>query len=494
MPDIAQNLITNRNQTLFYINKKIYELNFLEFLKEAWGQIDPTPYKDNWHMHAIADYLTHFRNREILNLIINIPPGFAKSMSCSVIFPAWIWTTDAPHGFLTGSHALEFSIRDTRKSRALIESDWYQRRWGLSIMDDSGNRFGLIGDQNVKSNYVNDKGGHRIAVSVGSGTTGHRGNTLIFDDPISFSQASSTTKTELNKANDYLSQAFSTRGNIVGAPVGILMIGQRLCKGDPTDFLMSMGTFEHLVLPMEFEPQNKFVGKYFTDPRNQDKESLWPEVFTPEKIEIYKRLLGKQGTAAQLQQRPTVEEGNIIKREYLKFYKKSDLPSPLTIIQSSDTAFKTGTMNDYSVCVTIGKFGDKFYLIDMTRGKYEFPELKKLEFRNFEKHNPMRKYIEDAASGQSLIQEFRSLYKGIADTRIKPIKADKDKVSGVNAITPILEAGNFFLPEDESFTQTIIDEMLDFPNGEHDDIVDAIRIALNAERQIMAPRITSFRF
>src|SRR5690242_4057173 len=88
----------------------------------------------------------------IKDLIVNIPPGFAKSMISAVFMPAWVWIRKPEYRFLFASYKAEYAIRDSVKCRTLIQSRWYQERWG--------NRFQLKTDQNEKSKFENDRTGY----------------------------------------------------------------------------------------------------------------------------------------------------------------------------------------------------------------------------------------------------------------------------------------------------------------------------------------------
>jgi predicted phage terminase large subunit-like protein len=139
-------------------------------------------------------------------------------------------------------------------------------------------------------------------------------------------------------------------------------------------------------------------------------------------------------------------------------------------VQSWDTAFKKNQENDYSVCTTWLVAVNGYYLLDMWKGRVEFPELKRKVVELSEKHNANEILIEDKASGQSLIQELQR------ETRlpIKAIKVEQDKIARVHAVTPLIEAGRVFLPKDKYWLKVFTDECEDFPNGEFDDVVDSL--------------------
>ena len=171
------------------------------------------------------------------------------------------------------------------------------------------------------------------------------------------------------------------------------------------------------------------------------------------------------------------ETSGIIKSDWWRYFDVNDLYRNriLKIVQSWDTAFKEKEGNDFSVCTTWAVGINSYYLIDMWRGRAAFPELKRKCKELYEIHKANEVLIEDKASGQSLIQEMQRE----TAIPIKPIKVDSDKVARVHAITPIIEAGKVYLPNDAEWVNTLKTECEDFPDGEFDDIVDSVSQFLN---------------
>lgn len=167
------------------INEKlVFEKNLYDFLKAGWKYIDPAPFVGGWHLEAIAEHLQAVTKGQIRRLVINVPPRTSKSSLCSVAWPAWTWAQSkiSPCSgpqvqFLSSSYAQTLSLRDSVKTRRLIESPWYQKLWG--------DRFALTSDQNTKIRFENDKGGYRLATSVSGTLTGEGGQCLVAGTRIS---------------------------------------------------------------------------------------------------------------------------------------------------------------------------------------------------------------------------------------------------------------------------------------------------------------------
>lgn len=167
------------------------------------------------------------------------------------------------------------------------------------------------------------------------------------------------------------------------------------------------------------------------------------------------------------------ETAGIIKHDWWRYYDDENKlyeQRVLKKVQSWDTAFKKNQENDYSVCTTWLVGVNAFYLIDMWKGRVEFPELKKKVIELYGLHKVNEILIEDKASGQSLLQELQR------NTRlpIKPIKVEQDKIARVNAITPLIEVGRIVLPSNKYWLKSFTDECEEFPNGEFDDVVDSM--------------------
>lgn len=167
------------------------------------------------------------------------------------------------------------------------------------------------------------------------------------------------------------------------------------------------------------------------------------------------------------------ETAGIIKHEWWRYYddeSKLYEQRVLKKVQSWDTAFKKNQENDYSVCTTWLVGVNAYYLIDVWKGRVEFPELKKKVVELYELHKVNEILIEDKASGQSLLQELQRNTK----LPIKPIKVEQDKIARVNAVTPLIEAGRIVLPVNKHWLKSFTDECEEFPNGEFDDAVDSM--------------------
>ena len=211
---------------------------------------------------------------------------------------------------------------------------------------------------------------------------------------------------------------------------------------------------------------------------------IWPEYWKKEELEKIQANLPVMSWEAQYQQKPTSEEGAIIKREWWKTWEKEDMPELVHIIQSYDTAFSKKDSADYSAISTWGIFKtgfnqDNIILLDCMKDRWEFPELKRVALEQYKYWEPETIIVEAKASGQPLIQEMRQI--GIPVVSYSPSKGN-DKLSRVNSVSPIFESGQVWAPE-KKFAEEMIEECAAFPYGEHDDLVDSMTQAMMRYRQ-----------
>lgn len=147
------------------------EKSLHEFLKQSWHVSEPDVFIDGWHLHAMAEHIEALMNREIKNLLINIPPRMGKTSLISIALPAWQWLRTPSERFVYAAHSSKISLKDSVACRRLIQSPWYQGRWGHKLK--------LLRDQNTKGRFDNDKSGYRISTSVGSTVTGEGGTVQV---------------------------------------------------------------------------------------------------------------------------------------------------------------------------------------------------------------------------------------------------------------------------------------------------------------------------
>lgn len=179
--------LSDRDATIT-VEAELYRRRFREFARAAWQVVEPSRrFLSNWHVDAITDHLQAVAERQIQYLLINIPPGHAKSLIVAVMFPAWVWAQHKSHitggpkwRSLFGAYAQDLSIRDSRRCRELMENRWYIEHFRSTPGPDGepAMAWRMATDQNVKGYYENTEKGFRIALSVSGKGTGFRGDLI----------------------------------------------------------------------------------------------------------------------------------------------------------------------------------------------------------------------------------------------------------------------------------------------------------------------------
>ena len=212
---------------------------------------------------------------------------------------------------------------------------------------------------------------------------------------------------------------------------------------------------------------------------------VWPGFWKLDELESVKASLSAAKWNAQWQQAPVSQEGSIIKREWWQEWKEDTIPDLHHIIQSYDTAFSKKETADYSAITTWGVFYPKannvphLILMDAKRGRWDFPELKKIAFKEYKYWEPETVIIEAKASGLPLTQELRQI--GVPVVNYTPSKG-QDKHVRVNSVAPLFESGMIWTPETR-WSDDVIEECAAFPYGDHDDLVDSMTQAVMRFRQ-----------
>ncbi len=458
------------------------------YIRSGWNYVEPAdPLIPNWHVDAIADHLSAVTDGKIRRLLINIPPGFAKSLLGSVLWPTWTWLKNPQWRLLSGAYGIDLATRDMVKSRDLMETDWYQRMVSAMPADK---RWEFSSRQDVKQYYENTRKGFRIAVSPDSRATGFRGHCVLVDDPINIKDGQSEsvlgstlswwTNTLQNRVNNLMTGSF-------------VVIMQRVSENDIAGHILRTGGFETLILPAEFEPERRFVTSIgWTDPRKKEGDLIFPQRFPAESLEAMKANLG-ENYSAQYQQRPSPAGGGIWKRHWWRFWQYPgqdlqpvavrddkgetvhiapvDLPEQLEKAQSWDCAFKDTKASDYVVGNVWGRMGSQRYLLREHRQRMDLPAtLAAVREMTREFPDTHLKLVEDKANGSAVIQVLTSEIDGLV-----AVNPEGSKIARARAVSPQIEAGNVFLPHPSiaPWVQEYIEECGQFPKGRFDDRVDA---------------------
>lgn len=436
--------------------------HFVHFLKDVARTVAPNMrYQHNWHIDAIAEYLMACARGEVTRLIINLPPRMLKSTIVSVAWPAWLLAHDPAQRIMAASYAQSLSLKHSTDCRVLLQSAWFRHLFPHTR---------LSADQNEKEKFTTTQRGYRRAVSVGGAAIGEGGNILIVDDPLNPLQASHHTQREM--VNQWFDHTWATRldDKLRGAMVVVM---QRLHPNDLSGYLLEKGGWEHLCLPaIAPEHARIHIGNFFCE--REMGEALHDAREPVALLERMKHELGSANFEAQYQQAPISEMGAIVKPHWFPRF-DATMMDAAQCVQSWDTGVKAGQQHDASACATFMVRDGMHHLIDMRVVRLEYPELKREIIRHAAHFNPDAVLIEDKASGQSLLQDL----KRETQLPLIPCMPKVDKLTRLQRVTPLMEAGKMALPQRANWLGAFERELFQFPDGAHDDQVDAVSQYLN---------------
>ena len=456
------------NEDWLAIEREYCARSLAAFVREAWHVLEPgQPYIHGWHVDAICEHLEAITHGDLNRLLINIPPGTMKSTLTSVFWPAWEWGPKGiPHVRMIGaSHEQGLAVRDTRKMRNLITSPWFQERWPI----------GLTSDQNQKTFYENDATGWRQACAVAS-MTGKRGDRVVWDDPHSVEAALSVAHRET--ALRVFQETLPTRLNNPDSSA-IVIVMQRLHESDVSGFILEDDYgYEHLCLPMEFEPERRCTTSLgFTDPRTEDGELLFPERFSRTTVDRDKKIMGAMAVAGQFQQRPAPRGGGFFEWEKLEIVEAA----PKKLVQFVRYWDKAGTdgAGAYTAGVLMAKDREGiFYVLDVIRGQWSAPKREKVIKQTAQTDGVKVKVWVEQEPGSGGKESAESTVKNLAGFRAYAERATGDKALRAEPYSVQVEAGNVKVVAG-AWNKEFIDEHKTFPVGKYKDQIDGASGAFN---------------
>lgn len=459
--------------------KALCAVSLVDFVRRSWHVLEPgQPYIHGWHVEAICEHLEAITAGEINRLLINVPPGTMKSTLVSVFWPAWEW---GPRGlpftrFIGASHEQDLAIRDARRMRTLVTSDWFQTRWPLV----------LTGDQNEKKYYENSATGFRQACAVKS-MTGRRGDRVAWDDPHSVEGAISDADREV--ALRVFQETLPTRLNNPDSSA-IVVVMQRLHEMDVAGFILQGDYgYTHLCLPMEFEVDRRCVTSIgFEDPRTEEGALLFPERFPREVVERDKRVMGDAAVAGQFQQRPTSREGGDFKVANIQIV--DALPAGLNFTRGWDLAGTTKKRSDYTASVRIAVGSDGVtWISNAHRFKGKSDEVERAIIQTAEVEGSDTFFSLPQDPGQAGVAQVTNLSRKLAGKRFEFTPESGDKRVRAAPLAAQVNVGNVKMLRGD-WNDAFLHELSMFPNGAHDDQVDAASRAYNRASQTYRISVT----
>ena len=429
---------------------------FLHYVKKMWPG-----FIAGRHHKLMADKFERIAKGELRRVIINMPPRHTKSEFASYLLPSWFLGRSPDKKVIQTSHTAELAVGFGRKVRNLVGSDVYK---------DVFPNVGLQADSKAAGRWSTNHGGEYFAIGVGGAVTGKGADLLIIDDPHSEQEAklAMTDPSIFDSVYEWYTSGPRQRLQPGGS---IVIVMTRWSTKDLTGRILKSSIEDEKVNEWEIIELPALL---------PSGNPLWPEFWPMDELEALKAELPVSKWNAQYQQKPTSEEGAIIKREWWKMWEAERPPSCEFIIQSWDTAFTKNNRSDYSACTTWGVFHPDegpdahVILLDAFKERMEFPELKRKAFEMWKDWEPDAFVVEAKAAGAPLIYELRQM--GIPVQEFTPSRGN-DKVVRVNAVSDLFSSGKVWAPR-KRWAEEVMEEIAGFPYSDNDDLTDSTTQAL----------------
>lgn len=449
--------------------------NFLPYVKYLWQD-----FVEGAHHRIISKLFDDIVEGRKKRVIINMAPRHTKSEFASIYLPSYFLGRFPKKKVIQSSHTSELAVGFGRKVRGIINGQEFQSLFpGVSLSQDS----------KAAGRWATNKGGEYFAIGVGGAVAGKGADLFVIDDPVSEQEG---ILGETNPDIYYRVMEWYETGPRQRLQPGaaIVVVMTRWSLLDLTGQLLKKqmnesgsDQWEVVELPALLPEDRKEDGEIIPE------RPIWPEYWKLEELRATRASIPVARWNAQYQQKPVSEEGALIKREYWQDW-DAKTPKLDAVIQSWDTAFSSGTRADYSACTTWGVFFNEetgtnnIILLDAIRGKWEFPELKRMALEHYQDHEPDICLVEARAAGMPLIFELRKMGIPVQDVTVGRgrYKGENDKIARVNSVTDIFASKMVYARKKRVNHQEVIEECAAFPAGEHDDYVDTVTMALTRFR------------
>lgn len=433
------------------------------------------------HVQLISDTVTRAVHESMATrkgriVLIEAPPGHAKSDTISVHTPLWFLSKWSDRNVALGTYGHEKAAAWGRHNRDLITENEDQMVLRLRA------------DSKAKHHWLTQEGGGLLCTGVGGPLTGFRAHMLIIDDPIKDAEEANS-ETMREKTWEWYTTVALTRC----WPEAVVIVLMTRWHHDDLIGRIKENYAEALKQGRDVTPVECLrlpcLADSDDDPLGRDGgQALWPSIYDEEWASRKQTDVGSRAWQALYQQNPTPDEGGMFKREYFNYFTESgdwyEMPGYRVLkrncrfFQTVDTAMKETQQSDYTVISTFALTPDaRLLVVDVQRERLEVPRQWPMIRRRIRDARRMGRYlwtaVEDKGSGIGLIQTARKM--GVP---LRTLKADRDKVTRATPASVWYENGMVYHRQEASWVGAFESELLNFPNGKHDDQVDTVAYAV----------------
>lgn len=404
---------------------------------------------------------------DIKRLMLFEPPGHAKSTYASWLFPAYYLGLYPAHNVIAASHTGDFAASWGRKVRNLF----MMPEWPFAAQ--------LAADSQAAGHWSTTEGGEYFAVGTGGAVTGRRADLAVIDDPLK-GREDADSETVRNKLWEWYRADLHTR---LKPGAAIILIQTRWHEDDlagrilPEDYDGRSGTFEgrdgeiwEVVSLPALAEANDALGRTIN-------EALWPEWFSADMLLGERAMQGERNWSALYQQRPSPEEGDYFRRDWLRWYEEPPRIETLRLYGASDYAI-TANGGDYTAHGIAGVDPqDNLYILDWWRAQVDSAQAVD-SWADMAGRWKVVQWAEDKAQIEKSLGPFLSKRQkelGIYCHR-EPYPLIGDKAMRAQAIRGRISQGKVYFPAKAPWVNDLVSEMLVFPNGRNDDQVDVLSL------------------
>jgi predicted phage terminase large subunit-like protein len=437
-------------------------------------QMVPAPY-----VNLMAEALMAVRDGGEKRLIFNLPPGHMKSLIVSMLFTAWLLGVEPAKRILCISYGEDLTRQLSRQTRRVMTSRLYRRIFPGTVLA-----------KQAEDLLTTTKGGQRLATAVGGPVAGFRSELTIIDDPMQPDEVASELKKQ--SLRDWYSGVVEQRLVPGGA---MIVVMHRLAPDDFTATLLEKGGWFHVSLPLIAVQEITY-----TDRSDRDfwirkpGDLLSPRWTTPQTIEDIRRTLPKEIFEGQYQQNPQFGGSGICSIDRLARFEKR---SAYELIVHSWDLGATKNGGDWTVCAKFGLTRDQeerevLDLLEIIRVRIELPDVRELIRNQDRVDKPAVVIIDGVGIGRAIVQELaREMRHLLPGNSFDDQNVSSLKVRRFHNAMPGMYDGLVRLPTTMQGLETLLAEFAAFPDGRHDDQVDAVCNVV-AHRELVIRRARLF--